>query len=235
MSLFFKNKLTTLLKIDFFLKKRFYSQFIKKGDLCFDIGANKGVKSRLFLSLGAKVIAFEPQQSCKKHLTQIKNPNFKYLSVGVGSKDEKKDLYLANHLEVATFSNQFINYFSNEKLQWEKSESVTVKKLDTLIKEYGVPHYCKIDVEGYEQEILSNLSYKIPYLEFEFTAGFISETLEIIKKLDTENTRFNFLFNERPKLQLKHWVNGDKMIALFKELPKRDLHGNILVKNNNAH
>ncbi len=49
-------------------RKYFYSKLIKKNDLCFDIGANIGTKSKLFLSLGAKVIAFEPQQLCSQSL-----------------------------------------------------------------------------------------------------------------------------------------------------------------------
>jgi hypothetical protein len=32
--------------------------FIKKGDLVFDVGANRGTKSKLFLERGARVVAF---------------------------------------------------------------------------------------------------------------------------------------------------------------------------------
>ena len=39
----------------------FYSELIKKDDLCFDIGANYGNRSEVFIKLGAKVVAFEPQ------------------------------------------------------------------------------------------------------------------------------------------------------------------------------
>lgn len=39
----------------------FYKLFVKPGDLCFDIGANVGRKTDIFLKLGAKVIAVEPQ------------------------------------------------------------------------------------------------------------------------------------------------------------------------------
>ena len=42
----------------------FYSPFIKKNDLCFDIGANVGRKTDIFLKLGARVIAVEPQPEC---------------------------------------------------------------------------------------------------------------------------------------------------------------------------
>ncbi len=65
---------TILFQYRQFKKKRFYSELIKKNDLCFDIGANIGSKSKLFIKTGAKVIAFEPQSSCFEVLTRINNP-----------------------------------------------------------------------------------------------------------------------------------------------------------------
>lgn len=214
-----------------YLHKKFYSHLIDKDDLCFDIGANKGLKSKVFISLGAKVIAFEPQSSCSIYLNDIKNKNFNYLSIAVGSKDETKGLNIANHIEVATFSNEFIDYFKNDTLKWSKIEKVEVKKLDTLIKEYGIPYFCKIDVEGYELEILSNLSYKIPIIEFEFTGGFISNTIETIELLNKQNTVYNYNLNEKPKFELKNWVSEKDIITIINDLPINRLHGNIFVKN----
>ncbi len=225
------HRLSKSLLLSNYLNKKFYSNLINKKDLCFDIGANKGFKSKLFLSLEANVIAFEPQTSCTKYLKRIKDEKFKYLSLAVGSKDETKALNIANHIEVATFSIEFIDYFKNDTLKWNKIEEVEVKKLDTLIKEYGIPDFCKIDVEGYEFEILSNLSYKIPIIEFEFTGGFISNTIEIIKLLNKSNTYFNYNLNEYPKFELKEWVNAKRMISIINELPINRLHGNIFVKN----
>ena len=39
----------------------FYSGFINKGNICFDIGANYGNRTEVFLKLGSEVIAVEPQ------------------------------------------------------------------------------------------------------------------------------------------------------------------------------
>ena len=39
--------------------KSFYSHFIGKGDLCFDVGANLGNRAEVFLALGATVVAIE--------------------------------------------------------------------------------------------------------------------------------------------------------------------------------
>src|SRR3954471_20046 len=42
----------------------FYRQFIKPGNLVFDVGANVGNRVEVFLKCGAKVIAVEPQPNC---------------------------------------------------------------------------------------------------------------------------------------------------------------------------
>jgi len=34
--------------------------------------------------------------------------------------------------------------------------------------EYGLPHFCKIDVEGFEEQALAGLSRPLPVLSFEF-------------------------------------------------------------------
>ncbi len=226
-----KETIKSILQIETYRDRKFYGQLVKKGDLCFDIGANLGKKSKLFLSLGDKVIAFEPQSNCHLALQKIKHPNFSYFPYAVGAKDEEKELQLANHVEVATFSESFIDYFKNDELQWNASEKVTVKKLDTLIKTYGLPGFCKIDVEGYEFEILSHLTYEIPCIEFEFTGGFIPETIKSINLLDKGHTLYNYMLNEHPYFELKKWVSAGKMVNILKNMPVERLHGNIFVKN----
>ena len=43
---------------------RFYRQFIQPGDLCFDLGAHVGNRTRSWRDLGARVISIEPQPRC---------------------------------------------------------------------------------------------------------------------------------------------------------------------------
>lgn len=46
-----------------------YRQFVKSGDLVFDVGANVGNRTAVFLRLGARVVAVEPHASCVAELT----------------------------------------------------------------------------------------------------------------------------------------------------------------------
>ena len=214
--------------------KTFYSKLINKGDLCFDVGANIGSKSRLFLSAGAKVIAFEPQSDCHEYLQNIKakHSDFEFFPFAVGDKNEEKELHLATDIEVASFSVDFIQFYTNDKIQWNKKEKVTVKTLNALIEQFGIPDYCKIDTEGYELNILSSLQYKIPLLEFEFTEGLFEDTLKIINILDTKSATFNFILNEHLKFKLSNWISAKELIEIISKLPKKKLHGNIFVKTN---
>lgn len=215
-------------------RKYFYSKLIKKNSLCFDIGANIGTKSKLFLSLGSRVIAFEPQFTCVSALEQIKQSykNFEFYQIAIGAENKTDELHLANHSEVATLSNQFIEFYKSEKIYWNKKEKIIVNTLDNIIKKHGIPDYCKIDTEGYELNILSSLSYKIPLIEFEFTEGFFQDTLKIIELFKSDASRFNFILNEKPNFQLKEWISAEEFLKVYLNLPKKELHGNIFVKTN---
>ena len=213
--------------------KQFYSKIISKNDLCFDIGANRGRKSKILLSLGAKVIAFEPQSSCHKYLNEIKNKRFSYYPLAVGEKREFLDLHLSNHSEVATLSSAFVKYYHSDTIYWDKTERVEVCTLNDLINIHGIPNYCKVDVEGHELSVFSTLKYPIPLIEFEFTGGFIADTLSIIDLLAINNSvRFNFIRNENPSFILEEWIDGPELKKIISSLSIPNLHGNIFVKSN---
>ena len=48
---------------------------------------------------------------------------------------------------------------------------VEVTTLDVEIAKYGLPRYCKIDVEGHEEAVLRGLSTPIPVVSFGYFAG----------------------------------------------------------------
>src|SRR5262245_33095825 len=65
----FRDKWNDLLGWEQHLRERqFYRQFIKRNDLVFDVGANRGAKTDALLSLGAQVVAVEPNPVCVEFL-----------------------------------------------------------------------------------------------------------------------------------------------------------------------
>lgn len=217
-------------------KFNFYANLIHKGDLCFDIGANIGKKSELFLKLGAKVIAFEPQSACHEKLASLKEKysNFDFYPFAVGAENGQAGLQLANESEVATLSDDFVAYYTSDKVKWHDKEIVKVQTLEALIDSFGIPKYCKIDTEGYELHILSGLTSRIRVIEFEFTGGFIADTLKIIDVLDGEGVTFNYIRNEHLKFRSKKWLDGKQMKAVIRALDRHNLHGNIFVRHEQA-
>src|SRR2546429_6718136 len=59
----------------FSLMREFYSSLLPPGGLVFDIGANVGTMTRVFASLGAKVIAVEPNPDCIRHIVFFQAEN----------------------------------------------------------------------------------------------------------------------------------------------------------------
>src|ERR1700761_9508003 len=53
---------------------RLYSEFIKPGDLAFDIGAHVGDRIAAFRRLGARVVAVEPQPALVRTLNFLYRP-----------------------------------------------------------------------------------------------------------------------------------------------------------------
>jgi FkbM family methyltransferase len=143
----------------------FYNKYIGKNKLIFDIGANIGDKTNLFLKLGCKVIAVEPQSDLANRL-RIKYTNNKNVAVercGIGKEDGEAEINIST--KYPGFSSFIKTWQQGTKYHtFEKTEKVKITTLDKLISKYGIPYFCKIDVEGFEYEVLSGLSKKIPLI-----------------------------------------------------------------------
>lgn len=141
----------------------FYSNLVRRGDLVFDVGANYGDKTRVFLQLGAKVISFEPQADCRTELEARcgKCRNLVTVGYALGSKPGKSLFYTRSHKGAS-------GLIKNWRDDIESEFEVSVVTLDSMIKTHGSPKYIKIDVEGYEYEVLKGLSEPIPYISFEY-------------------------------------------------------------------
>jgi FkbM family methyltransferase len=211
---------------------RFYSQFIKEGDLCFDIGANIGNRTKVFLKLGANVVAVEPQDNCMRKLIKEYGNNDKVFLVhkALGAEEGRGNLILSNSHTVSSMSKEWIDCVKNSDMfftstsafQWGKDVSVPITTLDKLIEKYGSPAVCKIDVEGFEYQVIKGLSKSIKMISFEFTPTpkFMDSAVESIKHLSTiGNVKFNYSFGETMVFALTEWVDSREMCNILSSIP----------------
>jgi FkbM family methyltransferase len=199
----------------------FYRQFISHNDMVFDVGANMGNRIKIFLRLNTKIIAFEPQTKCSTYLKRKFRGKIILIPKGVGEKAERKKFYIADSSVLSSFSEEWIISTQKsgrfEEYKWDKTEYVELTTLDLTIQNYGVPQFIKIDVEGYELEVLKGLSYPINYISFEYAVPEqTKKTIECIKQIENVNGQYNTLYNysiaEEMEFALDKWLTVDEMI-----------------------
>jgi FkbM family methyltransferase len=205
--------------------KEFYSQFMTKTDLVFDVGANVGDKATIFSELADKVIAIEPQAETFAALRdRFVNTNVTPVNKAVGDYEGvAKILHPADLTTIASLSNRFIEGVRKTRRFgpasiWDEAEEVGMTTLDILIEQFGVPAFIKIDVEGFEPEVIRGLSQLIP-LSFEFTPELlymVDEVFDHLRTLGSFETNYGLL-NDYAKLELSDWVSAETM---QKELKK---------------
>jgi FkbM family methyltransferase len=182
-----------------------YSLFVRSGDLVFDVGAHLGIKSEIFLEIGATVIAVEPNPLCHSTLRYMfgSNVNFTLLSCALADAEGKTVLH---HASVSTAASLREDWPWLKHAVTAKAE-VEVTTLDRMIEQYGVPHFCKIDVEGFESEVLRGLSRALPNISFEYH---LTETGQFLTCLDHlakfSQIKINFICINGSKFVLPEWI-----------------------------
>lgn len=210
---------------------KFYSQFIKPGDLCFDIGAHAGDMTEIFVKLGAKVVTIEPQSECIKYFKEKfkKNPKVIVIEKGVANQEGKLRLFISEESSArSTFSKKNMKKRCSI-LRWNKEKIVPVTTLDNLIKEFGLPKYCKIDVEGFEYRVLKGLTQLIPYISFQNNS--IDGTKKCLNYLSSLGYKqFNANFGGTEELSFPEWMTTDELFKKNLEFGDEFLRGYIHVR-----
>lgn len=141
-----------------------------KMKLVFDIGANLGNTVKIFTEVSEKVVAFEPNPILIDGLKKMFEHNDVVVdNRGLSTEVGKKVFNISYADSVSTFSQDWINNSRfSEKVTWSYPTEVGTTTLDSAIDEYGIPDYVKIDVEGYEYEVITSLTKFLPDTLFTF-------------------------------------------------------------------
>jgi FkbM family methyltransferase len=163
-----------LSKLNFLLKKNDENIFM-------DIGANVGKYSKDILELvenQSKIFAFEPHPTHFRSLCKnLSNNNIELINKGCGNENATLKIY-----DIKRNNNEFGYTMDKKYLEWlKKDDDIIVEKdveviiLDEFIGKNKIKkiHLLKIDVEGYELNVLKGLENSlnnniINIIQFEF-------------------------------------------------------------------
>ncbi|MBS1586478.1 MAG: FkbM family methyltransferase [Bacteroidetes bacterium] len=138
-------------------------------NLVYDIGLHDGKDTDYYLHKGYNVVAVDAnpvmiRRAEKKYATAIREGRLVLLNVAISDVEAEVSFTISEE-------DQFSSLDEGAAKRGGISKKVTVhsKKLSTLFAEHGVPHYCKIDIEGHDSIALQTLAQDSlpPYISVE--------------------------------------------------------------------
>jgi FkbM family methyltransferase len=214
---------------------RLYRRFLTAGDLAFDIGSHVGDRIGSFRRLGARVVALEPQPDCARLIRDLygADRSVTLVEAACGPRAGRLTLHVNSaNPTVTTASRAFLDAAEGaagwRDQVWDRQISVPVTTLDALIQEHGAPAFVKIDVEGFEADVLAGLSAPVPALSFEFTTIQRDVALACLERLGHLGSyRYDVALGEGQTLTFGHWVSQGEMAAHVAGLPHEANSGDV--------
>jgi len=192
------------------------------------------LKTDLFLRLGARVVAIEPDETNQVILLErfVKLPFARRPVVTVGKAVSDKNAIESMWIDgpgsaVNTLSQKWAATLKGNKarhtyghygLDFVQSRPVETTTLEELIAAHGRPLFIKIDVEGYELNAIRGLRHPVPYLSFEVNLPeFRPESLHRVALLEglAVNSIFNYAVDCERGLALDRWLNAHEFLSVL--------------------
>jgi len=131
---------------------------VKEGDVILDIGANIGyyvlIESQL-VGANGKVYAVEPVRGnvevLKKNVRLNNLKNVSTFQLAFGECDEESTIYVSNLANLCSMNKNF----TGGKIMG--TQSISKETVDTFLKNRPQPSLVRMDVEGYEYEIIRGM------------------------------------------------------------------------------
>lgn len=217
--------------------RRFYRDLLRPGDLVFDVGAHVGTRARAMRAAGARVVALEPQEPFSTFLRRTLPRDIRLVEAAVGGVETVAEMAVSSlHPTVSSLKAGFADEAGSAPgfghVRWDRVQRVHVTTLDRLIAAEGLPRYVKIDVEGFELEVLSGLSQPVEMVSVEYLPGLPDLTLSVIDRLQQLGSyRFNPVRGESGRFLWDDWRDAESTRTWLKGLaadgPSGDLYARL--------
>jgi len=197
--------------------REFYSSLLPLGALVFDVGANVGTMTRVYSSLGARIVAIEPNPDCVRHIELTTSRKaVEVLQAAVSDANGLAVLKVSDRRDkMSSLSDEWRDAVSRQNANyagmWNRELTVPSVTLDALIERYGLPYYIKIDVEGHEEQVIQGLSRRPPLLSFEFNRVFLDSAIRTLASDIFADSLFNYTLIDPCKFELADWVGRDEL------------------------
>lgn len=221
----------------------FFAELIRPGDLVFDVGANEGEWAYVFWRLGAQVVCFEPQAGPMGELRErFDFRRYRRITlepVALGADEGTAKIAIGTLSTVSSMSPEWVASMKESgrgrAYAWDDYQEVSVTTLDRMIERHGRPRFLKIDVEGYESEVLSGLTQPVHGVSFEFTPELLDKALSCVNHLcGLGSYRFNLIRGEEFQFLLPDWVEEGELVDALRQKhedaanqPRFDIHARL--------
>lgn len=144
-------------------------EFVRPGDLVFDVGANRGEFARACLELGARVVCVEPQPAAAEALRELP---VVVVQAAVSDRHGIASLHVSGDDRYSSLLPEWIDAHRGY-WGWAERASISVPQLtlDSLVRNHGMPDFLKVDTEGLEDRVLAGMTVKPDRLSFEYHGG----------------------------------------------------------------
>jgi FkbM family methyltransferase len=208
--------------------KALYGSMLSAGDLCFDLGSHIGNRVDVLTSLSCKVVAVEPHPFLASYLRRRFSRNRDVLidERAVSAESGEAALHWSpRFLTVSSLEPGWVDSLQAlraHNIAFTESQTVEITTISELIRRYGAPRYCKIDIEGSDLAVIRSLPIPISVVSFEHLPHRFDATGASLDALsELADYRYNYFVRESHRFRVPAAVSAEVLLRELRGIADR--------------